>query len=151
MRLGQQRSGPTNDIQRGENYFFSPPSPACRTILHAGGNRYTTKGNAGGGCWWCGGGVARGRRLRVVLWLFQTAEGVVTALPFLLCVASSVFGGFLLLSSGLLAVFWFGSFPPFPLSRLFSLFLSLFGFFSSPFLFYFCSIFIGAKGCWALH
>ena len=53
-----------------------------------------------------GGVVAHGRRLQAMLRLFQTTEGVVTALPFLLRMASSVFGGFLLLSSGLLAVFF---------------------------------------------
>ena len=149
--LGQNRSGPTQEF---------PSYPACRTILHARGKRdekkiqgedFTWRG--GSSCWWCCGGgvVAHGRQLQAAVLLFQTAEGEVTALPFLLRMASSVFRWFPPSQYRFASIF-------FVCSVLSLLFLSLvrslsslqsflpFFFFFDPLRLRFFSLFIGEKG-----
>ena len=138
QELLQSRPGPAQTCKAGPalgwpssprpsegELFFSPPSPACKTILHAGGNKFTAKGNAGGractwrgggGRWWRCGGVARGRRLRAVLWRFERRR------------ERLIFSGFL---PRLFFVFGFGFFV-FGLFLLSPLFRALFLFSLSP-------------------
>ena len=138
FRLGQQRSDPVSEVQRGGELFFSSPSPACRTILHAGGTRLQRKkmqwgesvpgveeAVAGGAAVVAGGGVvAHGRRLQAAMLLFKRRRERFLPLPlssFSFSVVLSV-PSFLFVLGLFFSFVVFGLFLLFPLSRSFSLF-----------------------------